>query len=334
MLAVNYYEIDQAKAGMRLDVFLARENPEFSRSYLQRLIGEGLVKVNNDPAKAGYRLKPGDEVLLCVPYPEELKVEAQPIPLDIYYEDGDVIVINKPRGMVVHPAEGNYSGTLVNALLYHCRDLSGIGGVLRPGVVHRLDKDTSGLLMVAKNDAAHLELARQLKDRRVVRRYLALAHGCFQEDTGTIAAPIGRHPRDRQRMAVVAGGKPAVTHYQVVQRFPEFTLLNVRLETGRTHQIRVHMAYLGHPLVGDNKYAPKRNHYGLQGQFLHAAVLGFTHPRTKEYLEFSAPLPTELAEFLREHAFAGPGSGNLLPPAGEKRGGPHVLALPPGVAPP
>lgn len=301
MLSVNYYEVDPAKAGTRLDVYLAGESPGISRSYLQRLISEGLVRVNNALSKPGYRVKPGDEVLLCVPYPEELKVEPEPIPLDVYYEDADVIVINKPRGMVVHPAAGNYSGTLVNALLYHCRDLSGINGVLRPGIVHRLDKDTSGLLVAAKNDAAHLELARQLKDRQVVRRYIALAHGWIQGDSGTIEAPIGRHPRDRKRMAVVAGGgKPAVTHYRVVQRFAKFTLLHVRLETGRTHQIRIHLAYLGHPLVGDSKYAPKRSHYGLVGQFLHAAVLGFTHPRTGEYLEFEAPLPAKLAEFLRK----------------------------------
>jgi len=302
MLSVNYYEVDPARAGTRLDVYLAGESPGTSRSYLQRLIGDGLVKVNGAPSKPGYRVKPGDEIVLCVPYPEELKVEPEPLPLDIYYEDADVIVINKPRGMVVHPAEGNYSGTLVNALLYHCRDLSGINGVLRPGIVHRLDKDTSGLLMAAKNDAAHLELARQLKDRRVVRRYLALVHGRIEEDSGTIEAPIGRHSRDRQRMAVAAagGGKPAVTHYRVVQRFAKSTLLKVRLETGRTHQIRVHLAYLGHPLVGDGKYAPRRDHYGLAGQFLHAAVLGFTHPRTKEYLAFEAPLPVELADFLRK----------------------------------
>jgi 23S rRNA pseudouridine1911/1915/1917 synthase len=301
MLSVNYYEVEQLKAGMRLDVYLAKENPEISRSYLQKLIGDGMVNVNNAPSKPGYRLKPGDEVLLCVPYPEELKIEPQPIPLDVYYEDPDVIVINKPRKMVVHPAEGNYSGTVVNALLFHCRDLSGINGVLRPGIVHRLDKDTSGLLVVAKNEAAHLELARQLKERRVVRRYLALVHGHFQEESGTIDAPVGRSSQDRKRMAVVAnGGKPAVTHYQVVQRFAKFTLLQIRLETGRTHQIRVHMAYLSHPLVGDNKYAPKKEHYGLDGQFLHAAVLGFTHPRTKGYLEFSAPLPAELDNFLRE----------------------------------
>jgi len=301
MLSVNYYEVAPLKAGMRLDVYLAGEHPGLSRSYVQRLIADGLVKVNDVPSKPGYRVKPGDEVLLCVPYPEELKAEPQPIPLDVYYEDADVIVINKPRGMVVHPAEGHSGGTLVNALLYHCRDLSGINGFLRPGIVHRLDKDTSGLLMVAKNDAAHLNLARQLKDRRVVRRYLALAHGSFQEDSGTVDAPIGRHPKDRQRMAVVAsGGRPAVTHYEVVQRFARFTLLSVCLETGRTHQIRVHMAYLGHPLVGDSKYAPKRDHFGLEGQFLHAAFLGFAHPRTGEYLRFEAPLPAELAAFLRK----------------------------------
>ena len=300
MLSVSYYEVEPQKAGTRLDFFLAGENPDLSRSCLQRLIGDGLVKVNGVPSKPAYRVKPGDEILLCVPYPEKLKIEPEPLPLDVFYEDADVIVVNKARGMVVHPAHGNYSGTLVNALLYHCKDLSGINGVLRPGIVHRLDKDTSGLLVVAKNDAAHLELARQLKERLVLRRYTALVHGNVKNDAGTVDAPIGRHPRDRQKMAVVAqGGKPAVTHYRVTERFPGFTLLSLRLETGRTHQIRVHMAYLGHPLVGDQKYAPRRNHLGLQGQFLHAGDLGFVHPRTKEYLEFTAPLPAELAAFLQ-----------------------------------
>lgn len=303
MLSVSYYEVEPQKAGVRLDFFLAGENPGFSRSYLQKLIGDGLVKVNGVPSKPAYRVKAGDEVLLCVPYPVELKVKPEPIPLDVYYEDADLIVVNKARGMVVHPAQANYSGTLVNALLYHCRDLSGINGVLRPGIVHRLDKDTSGLLVAAKNDAVHLDLARQLKERRVLRRYIALVHGNLKEDAGTVDAPIGRHSRDRQKMAVVAhGGKPAVTHYEVVKRFSRFTLLGLRLETGRTHQIRVHMAYLGHPLVGDLKYAPGRDHCGLEGQFLHAAVLGFAHPRTKEYLEFTAPLPAELVDFLQKLA--------------------------------
>ena len=296
---VNYYEVDNFNAGKRLDVYLAQENPSLSRSRIQDLIAGGMVLVNGVLSRSSYRLKPGDKMMLSVPLPEELRVEPEPIPLDIYHEDSDLVVVNKPRGMVVHPAAGNYSGTLVNALAHYCRDLSGINGVLRPGIVHRLDKDTSGLLVVAKNDASHLGLARQLKDRRVVRRYLALAHGSLPEEEGVIDAPVGRHPRDRQRMTVVVrGGRPAITHYCVVQRFSKCTLLKVRLESGRTHQIRVHLSYLGHPLVGDTKYAPTRRHFGLEGQFLHAAVLGFHHPRSGEYLEFSAPLPGELADFL------------------------------------
>jgi len=304
MATISRYKINEtSNIGTRLDIFLAENNPGLTRSHLQKLISEGMVKVNGVLSKPGYHLKLEDEVTLTVPGPRVLEVEPQPIPLDIYFEDGDVAVINKPRGMVVHPSHGNYTGTLVNALLYRCRDLSGINGVLRPGIVHRLDKDTSGLLMVAKNDAAHYELARQLKERQVTRRYLALVHGVFKEKSGTVDASIGRHPRDRQRMAVVSGGRRSITHYQVEQEYDKFTLLALRLETGRTHQIRAHMAYLGHPLVGDAKYAPGRNHSGLQGQFLHAAVLGFQHPRTQEYLEFKAPLPVELIDFLQRECF-------------------------------
>ncbi|SHI52075.1 RluA family pseudouridine synthase [Desulfofundulus thermosubterraneus] len=299
MQKISYHRVGEENAGERLDVFLAKENPDLSRSHIQRLIAEQQVTVNGEPARSSYRVKPGDEVVLKIPLPRELEVVPENIPLDIYYEDADVVVVNKPRGMVVHPAEGNYSGTLVNALLFHCRDLSGVNGIMRPGIVHRLDKDTSGLIMVAKNDFAHLELARQLKDRRVTRRYTALAHGNFKEDRGTVDAPIGRHSRDRQRMAVVGrGGRHAVTHYEVRERFGQYTLLELKLETGRTHQIRVHMAYLGHPLVGDLKYGPARPHFGLQGQFLHAATLGFHHPRWGEYLEFTAPLPGELVDIL------------------------------------
>lgn len=304
MLTNSCYKInDTSNVGTRLDIFLAEKNPGLTRSYLQKLISEGMVKINGILSKPGYHLKLGDEIVLDVPGPRELEVAPQPIPLDIYLEDSDVAVINKPRGMVTHPSHGNYMDTLVNALLYHCRDLSGINGVLRPGIVHRLDKDTSGLLMVAKNDIAHRELARQLKERLVTRRYIALVHGSFKEKSGTIDAPIGRHPKDRQRMAVVAGGRRSVTHYQIEQEYDKFTLLLIRLETGRTHQIRAHMAYLGHPLVGDTKYAPGRNHFGLQGQFLHAAILGFHHPRTKEYLELKAPLPSELIGFIQRECF-------------------------------
>ncbi|MHB1042554.1 MAG: RluA family pseudouridine synthase [Eubacteriales bacterium] len=298
MIGVNLFDVEEQDAGKRLDVFLTAE-AGLSRSHVQRLIDTGMAAVNGDTARSSYRLKPGDRVILRVPEPEGMKVEAEPVPLDIYYEDGDVIVINKPRGMVTHPAEGNYTGTLVNALLCHCGDLSGINGVLRPGVVHRLDKDTSGLIMVAKNDRAHLALAAQLKDRQVVRRYLALAHGRIKEDAGTVDAPIGRDPRNRQKMAVVQrNAREAVTHYRVLERFSNYTYLELKLDTGRTHQIRVHLTYTGHPLVGDLKYGPSKPHFGLQGQFLHAGVLGFHHPGTGGYLEFSAPLPEILQDIL------------------------------------
>jgi len=307
---VHSFEVDEGGAGKRLDVFLAGETAGLTRSHIQKLIQEGLVAVNGQPARASHRVGTGELIILQVPEPEGLEVKAEPIPLDIYFEDADVIVVNKPRGMVAHPAEGNYSGTLVNALLYHCRDLSGINGVLRPGIVHRLDKDTSGLIMVAKNDAAHLSLAQQLKDRLVTRRYLALAHGRVKEQAGVVDAPIGRDPRNRQKMAVVEkNAKRAATSYRVLKRFDDYTFLELKLETGRTHQIRVHMAYIGHPVVGDPKYGPVRPHFGLAGQFLHAAVLGFKHPRTGEYLQFEAPLPEVLQEILK---------GLAAEPAGKK----------------
>jgi 23S rRNA pseudouridine1911/1915/1917 synthase len=301
MLNFFSFTVEEKDAGSRLDVYLTVEAQGLSRSYIQRLLEDGMVTVNGKETRAGYRIKTGDAVVLSVPGPEGLNLAPEAIPLDIYYEDSDVLVVNKPRGMVVHPAEGNYGGTLVNALLYHCRDLSGINGVLRPGIVHRLDKDTSGLLVVAKNDEAHHNLAAQLKERRVTRRYLALVHGRVKEDSGVIDAPVGRDPRDRQRMAVTArNSREAVTRYKVLERPGDYTLLELKLETGRTHQIRVHLAFIGHPVAGDPKYGPHRPHFGLAGQFLHAAVLGFNHPRTGAYLEFSAPLPPELEAILRE----------------------------------
>ncbi|SHE34680.1 RluA family pseudouridine synthase [Desulforamulus putei] len=294
------FKVKQENAKTRLDVFLASHCQDISRSYIQKLIDEELVTVNDRPVKANHKLKTGEVVRIAIPPAEELKVEPENIPLDIYYEDSDVIVVNKPRGMVVHPAEGNTSGTLVNALLYHCSDLSGINGVLRPGIVHRLDKDTSGLIMVAKNDHAHNALAQQLKDRTVTRRYRALVHNNIKEEQGTVNAPIGRDPRDRQKMAVIErNSKPAVTHYRVLERFGRYTFIECRLETGRTHQIRVHMAYIGFPLVGDLRYGPNKPHFNLDGQLLHAMVLGFHHPSSGEYLEFTAPLPQVFEDILK-----------------------------------
>ncbi|TYO97975.1 RluA family pseudouridine synthase [Desulfallas thermosapovorans] len=304
MPKTEIYRVEAGEAGVRLDVFVTSREGKLSRSFVQKLIGDGAVTVNRAAARANYRLKEGDTVVVNLPPPVELTVQPEPIALEIYYEDMDVIVVNKPRGMVVHPAEGNYTGTLVNALLYHCRDLSGINGVLRPGIVHRIDKDTSGLLMVAKNDLAHEHLAGQLKEHTVRRGYLALAHGVLSSDRGVVDAPIGRDPRDRQKMAVTSrNAKKAVTHYRVLGRAGNYTLLKLRLETGRTHQIRVHMAYIGHPLVGDTRYGPGKPHFNLEGQFLHAYLLGFIHPRNGEYMEFRAPLPAELTTILKKLGF-------------------------------
>ncbi|MFA4884669.1 MAG: RluA family pseudouridine synthase [Desulfotomaculaceae bacterium] len=300
---VNYYEAGETDTGKRIDVFLTAEAEVLTRSHIQKLIDGGLAQVNGEKVRASYKVKQGDLVRLEIPAPEGLELKPEAIPLDIYFEDSDVVVINKPRGMVVHPAAGNYSGTLVNALLFHCRDLSGINGVTRPGIVHRLDKDTSGLIMVAKNDFAHLSLAQQLKDRLITRRYLALVHGQVREEAGVIDAPIGRDPGNRQKMAVVQkNAKNAVTRYKVLQRYNNYTFLELKLETGRTHQIRVHLYFIGHPVVGDPKYGPARPHFGLTGQFLHAAALGFKHPRTGAYLEFEAPLPADLAAIIKKLA--------------------------------
>ncbi len=295
------YIVTGGETGMRLDMFVSEMEPGLSRTYVQKLVGQGLVTVNGAEVKSNHRLRDGDRVAVTVPPPAELELLPEPIPLDVYYEDQDLIVVNKPRGMVVHPAEGNYTGTLVNALLYHCRDLSGINGILRPGIVHRIDKETSGLLMAAKNDLTHEGLAEQLRKHTVTRGYVALAHGLVPHNRSAVDAPIGRNPSDRQRMAVnFRNGKRAVTRYRVLDRKNNFTLLDLRLETGRTHQIRVHMSYIGHPLAGDTRYGPARDILGLRGQFLHAYRLGFIHPRTGEYLEFRAPLPEELQIILTE----------------------------------
>ena len=287
---------------MRLDKYLAEQFPEQTRSYLQKLIKDGEVLVNGKNVKTGYQLSKGDEVSVNIPEPKELDVEPQKMDLDIVYEDDDVILINKPKGMVVHPAPGHTTDTLVNGLLYHCKDnLSGINGVARPGIVHRIDRDTTGILIVCKNDMSHNSIAAQLKEHSINRRYRALVHGNLKDDTGTIEGPIGRHPIDRKKMAInERNGKPAVTHYTVLERFGNYTLIECKLETGRTHQIRVHMTSIGHPLVGDEVYGPAKCPFKLQGQSLHAMVLGFVHPRTGEYMEFSADLPEYFEDLLRK----------------------------------
>ena len=283
----------------RLDGFLAEVCQDISRSRLQKLVKDGLVTVNQKTAKPSQNLETGDQVLLFVPQPQEIKVEAEPIPLDVIYEDEDVIVINKPRGMVVHPAPGNYNGTLVNALLAHCKDLSGINGELRPGIVHRIDKETSGLIVAAKHDKAHQGLVEQWQTREVKRYYIALVHGNIGEPGGTIDAPIGRHPKDRKKMAVVpATGRHAVTHYTVLERFGKYTLIQAKLDTGRTHQIRVHMSYLQHPVVGDIIYGPKGKAAPQTGQFLHSAKMEFRQPITNQTIQCEAPLPDDFAAFV------------------------------------
>lgn len=288
-------------AGARLDAFLAGKM-EKTRSSVQKLIEEENVRLNGAPAAKNARLREGDRVEATEPPPEVLDVKPQNIPLDIVYEDQDLLVVNKPKGMVVHPAAGNPDGTLVNALLFHCGDsLSGINGIIRPGIVHRIDKDTSGLLIVAKNDRAHQSLAEQIAVHSFTRIYNAVVYGIVKEEEGTVSAPIGRHPTDRKRMAVLSsGGREAVTHYRVLERFPGFTLVECRLETGRTHQIRVHMAHIGHPVAGDPVYGPKKCITELQGQCLHARVIGFIHPATGEYLEFDSGLPPYFERFLEK----------------------------------
>ena len=292
--------VEPGDEGERIDKFLTETMKECSRSQIQKWIKDGLVQVKGEAVKGNYRVTADDEITLKVPPPVELDLKAEPMDLNIVYEDSDVVVVNKPRGMVVHPAAGHYTGTLVNGLLYHCKDLSGINGVLRPGIVHRIDKDTSGLLMVAKNDTAHLSLAHQLKEHTVNRKYVALVHGTIPHQTGTIDAPVGRDPKNRQQMAVVfERGKHAVTHFVVLEGLNEFTFVELKLETGRTHQIRVHMKYIGFPLVGDPKYGPK-NPFPIDGQALHAAVLGFLHPRTNEYIEFKTDIPDDIQAILQQ----------------------------------
>lgn len=283
----------------RIDKVLSEELSDYSRSQLQQLVKDQQVRVNGELIKANYKVKQNDQIEITIPEPEELAIEAEKLPLTIVFEDEDVVVVNKPQGMVVHPSAGHPNGTLVNALLYHVKDLSSINGVIRPGIVHRIDKDTSGLLMVAKNDRAHESLAAQLKDKTSLRKYVALVHGEISHDKGVIDAPIGRSKSDRKKQDVREGGKEAVTHFEVLERFSGYTLVQLQLETGRTHQIRVHMKYIGYPVAGDPLYGPK-NTFAGPGQFLHAELLGFKHPKTGEMMVFEAPLPEVFEKKLEE----------------------------------
>ncbi len=286
----------------RIDKCICNYMDSLSRSYIQKIIKDGNVYVNDMPVKANYKVRVDNKVRFIIPDNVEPDIPAQDIPLDIIYEDSDVLIVNKPKDMVVHPAPGHYEGTIVNAVMYHCKDaLSGINGVMRPGIVHRIDKDTTGSLIICKNDEAHNHIAAQLKEHSINRRYRAIVWGRIKDDEGVVDAPIGRHPNDRKKMAInERNGKRAVTHYRVLERFDKFTYIECRLETGRTHQIRVHMASIGHPLLGDEIYSNAKSPYKVEGQTLHAMVLGFAHPSTKEYMEFEAPLPEYFEEILRK----------------------------------
>ncbi|MEE0954680.1 MAG: RluA family pseudouridine synthase [Eubacterium sp.] len=299
------YAVDAESAGLRADRFLSAMNPEESRTYIQKLIKDGNASIDGRTIKANRILKEGEEVVFFLPLPQELSIEPENIPLEILYEDDDLLVVNKPKEMVVHPAPGHTKGTLVNALLYHCRgSLSGINGVLRPGIVHRIDKDTTGALLVCKTDTAHRVLAERLAVHDITRRYRAIVIGNIKEDRMTIEGNIGRDPKDRKKMAIVpeGKGKPAVTHVRVLERLKGFTYIECTLETGRTHQIRVHMASVGHPVLGDPLYGPRKSPVsGLIGQTLHAMVLGFVHPISGEYMEFSAPLPEYFSKLLEKY---------------------------------
>jgi len=287
------YQISLGEDDVRLDKWISTALPDLSRSYIQKCILNQDISVNGKPPKASYRLKVDDEIIFRIPEAVEPAIKAEDIPLSVLYEDDDVLVVDKPKGMVVHPAPGHYSGTLVNAVMYHCKGcLSGIGGVMRPGIVHRIDRDTTGSLLICKNDHSHNAIAAQLKDHTITRKYRAIVHGIIMQDSGTICAPIGRDPKDRKKMAVnESNGKHAVTHYTVLERFEQYTYIECQLETGRTHQIRVHMASIGHPLLGDEVYCQQKSKYHLAGQTLHAMTLGFVHPTTGTYVEVAAPLP-------------------------------------------
>ena len=300
-----YLNVSEEFKDDRIDKYLSQVLSAYSRSQVQNFIKNGLVTVATTPestynaVKASYKLTGNECISFCIPEPEELNIEPEDIPLDILYEDNDLIVVNKPKGMVVHPAPGHYSGTLVNALLYHCKDnLSGINGVLRPGIVHRIDMDTTGALVVCKNDLSHQSLSEQLKVHSITRHYEAICHGNFDVTEGTVDAPLGRDKKDRKKIAITPDGKNAVTHYKVLHSFDKFSYIRCTLETGRTHQVRVHMASISHPLLGDEIYCPFKTKYNLQGQTLHARILGFNHPKTGAYMEFEAPLPDYFVHLL------------------------------------
>lgn len=283
--------VEEEKEGERLDAFVADEMESLSRTMVKNLIDAGKVLVNASRKKASYQVREGEEITIELDEPRSITLEPRDIPLEILYQDSSLAVINKPKGLVVHPAHGNWDHTLVNALLFHIKDLSGINGELRPGIVHRLDKDTSGVMVVAKNDVAHRSLAEQIKEHTINREYTALVHGNIKEEKGIIEAPVGRSRSDRKKMAVTADGRPAISHYRVLERFGDYTLVRVKLMTGRTHQIRVHFSYIRHPVVGDPVYGPEKKHLGLDSQALHASLLGFDHPASGEYVEFTSPLP-------------------------------------------
>lgn len=298
---IREFLVEEDDEGDRLDVYLADQFVDMSRSYIQKIIKDKKVTVNGKIEKSKYLVKEEDKIVIEIPKPKVLEVVPQDIPIEIVYEDDDIIIVNKPQGMVVHPAPGNYEGTLVNAILYHCKgNLSSINGVIRPGIVHRIDKDTSGILMIAKNNNAHNCLAEQLKDHSITREYEFICHGVFKEDNVTVDRPIGRNPKDRLKMAIVPNGKRAVTHFEVIERFNGYTHVRARLETGRTHQIRVHAMSINHPLVGDPVYGPKNSKIKLNGQALHAKKLGFIHPTTKEYIEFDSELPDYFQKLLEK----------------------------------
>lgn len=292
--------ITNAEAGKRLDVLIPLHINILSRSYLQKLIEDGNVEVNGIVQRAKkYLVKVNDELKINIPVSKPLEIEGSDIPIEIVYEDKDLLIVNKAKGMVVHPSIGNYTGTLVNAILFHCKDLSGINGVERPGIVHRIDKETSGLLMIAKNDIAHKSLAAQLKEHSIKREYRAIVYGNIKDDKGTLSYPVGRDPNNRLRMKVIKeNSKEATTHYEVIERFRDYSYLKFNLETGRTHQIRVHMAHINHPIIGDKVYGPSKSVFGLKSQLLHAKLLGFIHPTTLEYTEFDSKLPDEFQEIL------------------------------------